>query len=113
MLAVAIFVPCFFIVTIGLALVSEVTVNFVHLSLVYGVEPVVQGPIYFASMKPGLIVSNGDHLTGISHGWHYVAIPALWFSLIFGLLFLIRKLTGGRFPKWSWDREEVQQHGDR
>lgn len=99
----AIFFPSFLIVLSILALLSQIVVEFVHLSLVYGVEPVVEGRIYFSSIKPELIVSNGDHLSGFSHGWHFVAIVVLWFSVIFGIAFVVRKLTGDRLIKWKWE----------
>jgi len=104
-LFLAIFVPSFLVVGIGCAVIAEIVVRLVHLSLVYGIQPVVEGRVYFASTKPELIVSNGDHLTGINHGWHFIAIPALWLSLWFGLIFLAMRFAG-RLLKWKWRMRE-------
>ncbi len=100
----AIYLPCFLVVVIGSAIISQTVVRFVHLSLVYGLRPVAEGRIFFASTKPELVVSNGDTLYGLHYGWHFISIVVLWFSLVFGFRFLVNKLSGNRLLKWKWDK---------
>ncbi len=61
-----------------LALAISAFVNAIHLAILYGVEPVVSGQIYFTSTRPELIVSNGDHLTSVQKFLRAGAVAILW-----------------------------------
>ena len=90
---VAVGVPLFLLIVVSLIMLATVIVDFVHLSLVYGIEPVASGQIYFKSTKQELIVSNGDILYGQSGAYHIVLV-SLWLGSFFGLAYRFRRFVG-------------------
>lgn len=96
----AILIPSFLLIGGATALFSEVSVKFIHLAFVYGIQPVADGTIFFESTKPGLLVSNGDRLEGAHVFWHFFGVLVLWFGPFFLLLWPIAKWTAkGNLPK--------------
>ena len=95
---VAILIPAFLLIGGATALFAEVSVNFAHLTLVYGFEPVANGTIYFASTKQ-LVVSNGDRLKGSHCFWHFVGILVLWLGPFLLLFLPIVKWAGKGIPR--------------
>jgi hypothetical protein len=84
-------VPIFLIIGALTGVLAEVSVNFAHLALVYGVQDVASGKIWFASTKPGLLVSNGDTLTGFHVFAHFVATALMWFGPFIGVMLLVAR----------------------
>jgi len=86
----------FFTVIFGLAYAAENLVKALHLALLYGIEPVVSGSVYFETTKPNLIVSNGDRLSR-GHLWcHTLSLVSLWLGACCGV-FVGVKTCLGRF----------------
>src|SRR5262245_41955365 len=82
-----------------MAVAFAAAVRFAHLVLLYGFGPVSSGEIFFESVKPALVVSNGDTLSGFQAGVQLLAIVGLWLAGSLGATIVIfrvvRQMLGG------------------
>jgi hypothetical protein len=80
------------VIVAGLLLYLSIKlVCFVHLALLYGFEEVVSGKIYFVSMKPHLLVSNGDKPPAPQSLLNFVACVFTWAASGIVVLPIIQK----------------------
>jgi hypothetical protein len=82
-----------------MAVVFVAAVRFAHLVLLYGFRRVSSGEIFFESVKPALVVSNGDTLSGFQAGLQFLVIAGLWLAGSLGATIVIfrvvRQMLGG------------------